>query len=216
MRVTPEQVQTAIAMRADGYKWREVAAELGCTISTISSAVSNANDPSRAAARRDRWRDRNCAQGVCKSCGKETTAQRAGEAPPERCRPCYRDHVTAQTRTRIIDAIQAWHAKYGETPSARDWLLHAVRDRSGANADGAPFTSEVQRAFGSWNAAITAAGFEPREKSKRGRQKYVTDRSAPQQGRQCSAAGCASGAASRGLCTKHYSAMRRDETRAAA
>ena len=77
----------------------------------------------------------------------------------------------------IIAKIQEWHGLYGETPSASDWnpsdcnrsarialarsqrwLLRGQRFISGEF----PWPRTVQVAFGSWNNAIRAAGFDPR------------------------------------------------------
>lgn len=57
------------------------------------------------------------------------------------------------TREKIIDAIAAHVLEHGETPTANGW----------ANAsDTHPGQSTVIQRFGSWKAAIVAAGFEPR------------------------------------------------------
>lgn len=57
------------------------------------------------------------------------------------------------TRERILRAIDAWHRSHLRAPSARDWW----------NAgDGHPSHWTVRRAFGSWNAALSAAGMRTR------------------------------------------------------
>lgn len=56
------------------------------------------------------------------------------------------------TRDAILDAFRRWHEIHGRRPSATEWMT----------TDGAdyPNTSAVAREFGSWSAAVTAAGFE--------------------------------------------------------
>jgi hypothetical protein len=54
------------------------------------------------------------------------------------------------SRERIVVAIECWADEYGEPPSRRDWR----RAR-----DGYPSADSVKRHFGSWRAAMAAAGF---------------------------------------------------------
>lgn len=58
------------------------------------------------------------------------------------------------TRERVIAAIQEWAREHGEPPRSLEW-------RRATPAF--PHDATVKRLFGSWNAAIAAAGFEPRE-----------------------------------------------------
>ena len=64
-----------------------------------------------------------------------------------------RERATVWTRAAIIDALQRWAAEHGRTPAkTRDWKC--------GTADH-PASLTVDRAFGSWNAAIVAAGLAP-------------------------------------------------------
>ena len=74
-----------------------------------------------------------------------------------------------------MERIQAWGEVYGGPPSARDWnpAQAVIRGRPDISArfyaDGCwPHVNSARRAFGSWNAAIEAAGFTPRLPGKRG------------------------------------------------
>lgn len=58
------------------------------------------------------------------------------------------------TCRQIISAIQKWAKEHGEPPLYKEWKR--------PNGRGIPSTASVARAFGSWNAAIEAAGFSPR------------------------------------------------------
>jgi hypothetical protein len=54
------------------------------------------------------------------------------------------------TRENIAYAIDLWHRTHLRAPTALDWQL-AGEDH--------PSTSNIRRVFGSWNAAMRAAGF---------------------------------------------------------
>lgn len=65
------------------------------------------------------------------------------------------------TREEVVEAIYRWAFLHGEIPQARDWVT---------SVDGFPTESWVRKLFGTWNAAIVAAGYEPRfpRRSKKG------------------------------------------------
>ena len=88
--------------------------------------------------------------------------------------PRERRQATVWTRDRIIGAIRWWNDVYGEPPATPDWNSTQARDFLGdteraqrftrLHADGRiPWHTTVVLAFGSWNAAIEAAGFVPRQ-----------------------------------------------------
>jgi hypothetical protein len=80
----------------------------------------------------------------------------------------------------VIEAIRAWVLTFGEPPAISDWgggghartperitryrRLHAGFRRNAA-AGRIPSAKTVTDKFGSWNAAIEAAGFTPRSSS---------------------------------------------------
>jgi hypothetical protein len=88
------------------------------------------------------------------------------------------------SRELIVYAIDLWHRKYLVTPTQDDW------ERAGADH---PCRITVLREFGTWNAAIRAAGFRPR---KRGENRNWWRRRCPTKGRWCACPaderGCAS------------------------
>jgi len=57
------------------------------------------------------------------------------------------------SRAEILAAIFRWRFLYGELPRAKEW------ERS---VDGYPTEWWVRKHFGTWNAAIVSAGYEPR------------------------------------------------------
>lgn len=116
----------------------------------------------------DRCRRHTLYSGLCADCGK-TTYNGGTKKPPERCSPCSnRARNTIWTAEAIVQTIQAWVRENGVPPVAADWNPnHAINKDHPEKAekffeDNAwPHTSTVQDVFGSWNAAIDAAGFEP-------------------------------------------------------
>ena len=107
----------------------------------------------------------------------------AHELTPEQVKACVRKHrpdLCAEalgrrrpsgywTEEQICGAIRAWNARYGTPPRAADW--HPALARRLGQPDCAerfqqgdwPNLTTVLRKFGSWNAAVKAAGFAPRK-----------------------------------------------------
>lgn len=81
------------------------------------------------------------------------------------------------TQERVIDAICVYAERYGRPPAAADWSPALARaqgrpDRAERfKADGIyPYARTVTERFGSWNAAIEAAGFTPTRRGHRQRE----------------------------------------------
>ena len=82
--------------------------------------------------------------------------------------------VVARTAPRDVDAIEAWRealvselrawadAHGGEPPRVMDWNRAYARRHGARFEEGWPTSYMVNAAFGSWNAAIRAAGMQPR------------------------------------------------------
>jgi hypothetical protein len=66
-------------------------------------------------------------------------------------------HGFMWNRQTIVYAIDLWHRRHLRTPTVAEW------EAAGANH---PCRQTVQRVFGSWNAAIQAAGFRPRPRGR--------------------------------------------------
>jgi hypothetical protein len=74
------------------------------------------------------------------------------------------------TDTAIVDAINDWVARYGEVPARIDWDRHMNRRRGHqakltrleAHPRPVPGPTPVLARFGSWEAALAAAGHQPR------------------------------------------------------
>lgn len=88
------------------------------------------------------------ASTVYKRFGNWSALMRAAGHPP---RVPRRPNET--TREAVCQAVYRWAYDHGRLPRWRDWM-HA--------APGRPTADQVIRLFGSWNAAIVAAGYEPK------------------------------------------------------
>jgi hypothetical protein len=126
---------------------------------------------SKQALARAKWCSERCRKRQygqpCIDCGKRTThgAEHARLEEP-RCYPCSMAKRTTWTQDAIIEAIGRWHALYGEPPACPDWnptIARGDEDRALRLENGQwPSVTHVFHVFGSWNAAIGAAGFQPR------------------------------------------------------
>ena len=61
------------------------------------------------------------------------------------------------TRGMIVYAITLWYKRHRRMPMTKDW------DQAGEDH---PCRHTVARVFGSWNEAISAAGFTPRPRGR--------------------------------------------------
>ncbi len=164
-----ENVALAQQLRAEGLTYREIGERFGVNVHTASDWV---NDPAgrQLRARKDRHAK------PCVDCGTQTSGGEVRTEEP-RCHPCAVVKSGAEakvwTRSAIILAIGEWAAQYGEPPAVPDWSPFAARHQlhdeeraqrcERAKAAGEhPSYQTVIREFGSWNAAIEAAGFTPR------------------------------------------------------
>jgi Homing endonuclease associated repeat len=107
----------------------------------------------------------------CVDCGKRTCyGAESARIPEPRCPTCSVNHLKIWTCEAIVCAIQEWAAEYGEPPAICDWNAwqsRALGDEERARRYEAgkgrwPCHQKVYQEFGSWNAAVEAAGFEGR------------------------------------------------------
>lgn len=145
--------EVASNLRAQGLLYREIAERLGVSRSYAHDLV---RDPSGEAARARKARY----GGTCVDCGSSTDGTAGSTYVPERCRSCRHEFQRAQrvwTADRIVDAIREWADRNGGIPpTASDWRRARARgDRRACHV------SLVTKRWGSWNAAIEAAGYMP-------------------------------------------------------
>jgi hypothetical protein len=144
----------------DGLTWREIGERLGVSLTT---ACDYYLDPTGDSARARKAKT----NGACRDCGQPTTSD--GSYIPERCRPCRFAFDHAASVAWIIDSIRDWAEMFGVPPSSSDWNQSMCRIRGwqskiaryASTGRDWPSTNAAQSTFGSWNAALEAAGFKP-------------------------------------------------------
>lgn len=150
-----------VELRERGLTFAQIGARLGLSRTTVHDYYS---DPTgeRARARKAKT------NGTCRDCGATTTSD--GSYTPERCKACAPKAQKAAYRAWTIECMQEWNRRFGQPPAARDWNQSMARTQGALDviaryeATGRPWpcSTGVQGAFGSWNAAMKAAGFTPR------------------------------------------------------
>lgn len=110
----------------------------------------------------DRCRKATLYGGTCIDCGARTDGSNGPGGAPERCIVCAGRARVVWTREAILAAIRQWAEQHGQPPAATDWNATLARYfyRPERPAE-YPSVDTVQREFGSWNAGIAAAGFDP-------------------------------------------------------
>lgn len=148
-----ERAAKAAALREEGLTQAEIAERLGISRSYAASLL-NDPDGSGDRARKTKY------DGECVDCGSRTTA-----APAQRCAPCAALHSRLWTEERIIEALREFARRYDRPPSASDLNPGTARARGFHDRaerfyrDGIyPAASLIVGRFGSFNAALAAAG----------------------------------------------------------
>jgi transposase len=154
----------AAALRTEGLNGMRIAERLHVS---RSYAYELLNDPTG-----DLGRERKARYyGTCEECGAPTSYGDGGYAAL--CRSCTVDERTIWTQDAIVYAIQEFADEHGGIPpTASEWnfTLAKARGLAGPERDLRwPATQTVLKRFGTWNAAIAAAGFEPRRSGHYGR-----------------------------------------------
>lgn len=158
------QVAQAHALLAEGLTRREAGERMGLRRSALYDLI---NDPDRKkrGARRARYRK------PCPQCGRLMDGTAGPNSSPKLCGACYAAKLKAERRwtpEAIVAALQAFAAAAGRTPSADDTrptapsvrarLVPARLAELDADLPTLPQQSAVCREFGTWAAAIDAAG----------------------------------------------------------
>lgn len=156
-----ERYAQIVEARERGEGWRETCQRLGISHSYYYMVL---NDPTGEKGRLRRLRY----GGWCQVCGAPTSGSSGSSKAPKLCVQHNNERNVKWPRERIVAAIQDYAERYGYPPGARDWnpamARRGLRDDIAERyyADGCwPNMSTVMARFGSWNAAIAAAGFMP-------------------------------------------------------
>ena len=161
-----EKVAEAQRLRGEGLLLREIAERMGVSLSTAGDWLSDP-DRTKAKARRVKYAQ------PCVDCGNPTDGSGGYKVRRERCGECNRRHRHENrrwTREAIIEALQRFKLVVGRSPRAADlnpWLAEraglsdAPERRARWDEGWLPHCVVVQREFGSFNAAVEAAGLRP-------------------------------------------------------
>lgn len=143
-----EGAARAAELKAQGLNGLQIAERMGIGKSQAYELLS---DPDGSARKKQRERY----AGACIDCGGRTYAGQL--PPPVRCRVCHAKHAAIWPPDAVICCIQEYaDERGGIPPSSNGWSAHKRRV-----GEDAPCANEIIRRFGSWNAAIIAAGYEP-------------------------------------------------------
>jgi len=143
----------------EGLALGEIAERLGLAVSTVRAYH---RDPEGERDRRNRERYR----GECGACGRPTSGGNGYDAPGY-CARCARDRRRVWTRERIVAAVREWRELTGSAPTVPDWSpAHASAGHPGAARFAAepgrwPSAAALRVHFGSFRAAVEAAGVVP-------------------------------------------------------
>lgn len=168
MSARADRVREAQQLRAQGLLLREIAEQMGVAVQTVHAYLSDP-DLSKLRARQASY------AGTCIDCGRPTDGSDGPGKAAERCADCrarYQHEQRRWTPQAIVRAIHEWAAEHGEPPAATDWkadMKRCRRDRPARDAERFPADKTVQAVFGTWNAAIRAAGYTPRRTGHYGR-----------------------------------------------
>lgn len=133
-------------LREDGFTHQEIADVLGISRGYVRDLIYDP-DGSRARARKSGYRR------PCPECGTLMDGSDGRTNGPKLCGVCARrkqHEARYWTPERVLDAFARFVEENGRKPLSHEWLKRLHGDY--------PYTSEVLREFGSWNAALTAAG----------------------------------------------------------
>lgn len=137
--------------------------------------------PNKAPGRQRKWCSDRCRKVTlysrsCVDCGVTINTDGRVTNANQRCVPCAAKHSGAErkvwTADAVVAAIQTWAELHGEPPAMTTWSPSMARsigkpelaqaEYMQGKAGEWPSPQAVIRAFGTWNAAIAAAGFDPR------------------------------------------------------
>lgn len=159
----PLTAECVALIEAEGLGIPELAKRLGRGSSVIGDYLRDPTGEKARARKRRRY-------GLCEECGVKTFNSGSYDLP-RRCAGCEKKVKREEARARVIKAIRYFNRRYGRPPTAFDWNLSMARSKAhperlaeieAIHRDRSwPSVGTAQGVFGSWSAAVEAAGFEP-------------------------------------------------------
>lgn len=157
-----ERAAEAARLTSQGLNRKQVAERMGIGPSYASALIC---DPTGEA---DRARKRSYG-GACLDCGARLNGHNGRSAGPARCGRCAGAFATRTFKRWFLESVAEWVGLFGSPPSATDWNPPLARshgmpwkaERYAATGRAWPSVTGASRVFGSWNAALEAAGYPP-------------------------------------------------------
>ena len=133
----PERILAARRLAVDGHALGAIADTLGVAKSTVHGYLNGSD---------------------CPDCGGPLVRGAA-------CRSCIPRRRPSWMRDDVLAALRRWHVRFGRAPASGEWGWTAgPRSTWVAEFPRWPSAANAQTHFGSWNAAIAAAGIAPRRR----------------------------------------------------
>jgi uncharacterized protein (DUF433 family) len=167
-KIEASEYRTIAEMRRDGASLQAIGERYGVTRERIRQIVVD-NYPDITLKMAQDRKQESIRLRTCPECGGRKSIS------ANKCHACLTAEKTKWTQERIIAAMQEYHRRYGKTPSCTEWNPALARWRK-TSADAAdrfyadgcwPHVQTVIRRFGSWTAAIEAAGLPPNKVGRR-------------------------------------------------
>ncbi len=138
----PEKRAEAKALREQGLSYAKISAAIDIPYFTV---VRWTNEKQHQRSLRNAKHYKEQHRGKCEDCGKSVWLS------SHLCRVCSSTRRRIWTRENIIEAIHLFNEKHGRPPVSTEWTRGASEY---------PNTGTVSERFGSWAAAIEAAGYQ--------------------------------------------------------
>ena len=152
----PALTKSAVELLKSGHHGLEIASKLGVSRSRVYESL---NDPTGEKSRARKAK----AQRPCVDCGEPCNMDGSRSEPSERCHRCACAKQSAGAKWKpdtVLEAIRRWASEHGSPPMASEWA-DSFRRHPDFEKGGWPTANTVAYRFGTFNAAVEAAGLQP-------------------------------------------------------